>query len=81
MNRGKSADVHNILKSFDAMGVDAKKLRWAGGAQRLVWRVSEPKKAGALSARERTRGLNPLVEDKRTKSDVFVSFVKVSKVN
>jgi hypothetical protein len=56
-------------------------MRWAGGAQRPVWRVYEPGKVGALSARARTCGQNRQVEDKRTKSDVFVSFVKVSKVN
>jgi hypothetical protein len=32
-----------------------------GGAQRLVWRVNEPKKSGARSARARTRGQNPLI--------------------
>ncbi len=32
-----------------------------GGAQRPVWRVYEPKKTGARSARARTRGQNPLV--------------------
>ncbi len=42
-----------------------------GGAQRPVLLVYEPKKAGAP---------NLLVEDTRSKSDVFVSFVKVSKV-
>ncbi len=32
-----------------------------GGAQRPVWRVNEPEKTGARSARARTRGQNPLV--------------------
>ncbi len=32
-----------------------------GGAQRPVWLGNEPKKTGALSARARTRGQNPLV--------------------
>jgi hypothetical protein len=32
-----------------------------GGAQRPFWRVNEPKKTGARSARARTRGQNPLV--------------------
>jgi hypothetical protein len=32
-----------------------------GGAQRPFWRVNEPKKTGACSARARTRGQNPLV--------------------
>ncbi len=32
-----------------------------GGVQRPVWRVNEPKKTGARSARARTRGQNPLV--------------------
>jgi hypothetical protein len=32
-----------------------------GGTQRPVWRVNEPKKTGARSARARTRGQNPLV--------------------
>ncbi len=36
-------------------------LRWAGGAQRPVWRGNELKKTGARSARARTRGQNPLV--------------------
>jgi hypothetical protein len=40
---------------------EAAKLRWAGGAQRPVWRGNEPKKTGAHSARARTRGQNPLV--------------------
>jgi hypothetical protein len=31
-----------------------------GGAQRPFWRVNEPKKTGARSARARTRGLNPV---------------------
>jgi hypothetical protein len=39
----------------------APKLRWAGGAQRPVGRVNEPKKTGARSARARTRGQNLLV--------------------
>ncbi len=35
-----------------------------GGARSVpVWRVNEPKKTGARSARARTRGQNPLVED------------------
>ncbi len=34
---------------------------WGGGAQRPVWRINEPKKTGARSARARTRGQNPLV--------------------
>jgi hypothetical protein len=38
----------------------AAKLRWEG-AQRPFWRVNEPKKTGARSARARTRGQNPLV--------------------
>ncbi len=42
----------------------AAKLRWAGGAQRPVWRANEPKKTGARSARARTRGQNPLVYHK-----------------
>ena len=41
--------------------VGAAKLRGAGGAQRPVRRVNEPKKTGARSARARTRGQNPLV--------------------
>ena len=32
-----------------------------GDAQRPVWRVNEPKKTGARSARAHTRGQNPLV--------------------
>jgi hypothetical protein len=32
-----------------------------GGAQRPVWRINEPKKTGARSARSRTRGQNQLV--------------------
>ncbi len=32
-----------------------------GGAQRPIWRVNEPKKTGARSARAHTRGQNPLV--------------------
>jgi hypothetical protein len=40
---------------------EAAKLRWAGGAQRPVWRGNAPKKTGARSARARTRGQNPLV--------------------
>jgi hypothetical protein len=32
-----------------------------GGAQRPFWRVNEPKKTGARSARARTRGQNTLV--------------------
>jgi hypothetical protein len=32
-----------------------------GGAQRPVWRVNEPKKTGARSARAHTCGQNPLV--------------------
>jgi hypothetical protein len=31
------------------------------GAQRPFWRVNEPKKTGARSARARTRGQNTLV--------------------
>jgi hypothetical protein len=33
-----------------------------GGRAAPVWRVYEPKKAGARSARARTRGQNPLVK-------------------
>ncbi len=44
-------------------GGDAAKLRWREGAQRPVWRNNEPKKTGARSARARTRGHNPLVND------------------
>jgi hypothetical protein len=35
-----------------------------GGAQRPFWRVNEPKKTGARSARARTRGQNTLVTNK-----------------
>jgi hypothetical protein len=43
----------------------AAKLRWAGGgAQRPVRGGDEPKKTGARSARARTRGQNPLVNDR-----------------
>ncbi len=31
------------------------------GAQRPVWHANDPKKTGALNARARTRGQNPLV--------------------
>ncbi len=34
-----------------------------GGAQRPVWRGNAPKKTGARSARARTRGQNPLVNN------------------
>ena len=34
-----------------------------GGARTPVWRVYEPKKTGARSARARTRGQNPLVDN------------------
>jgi hypothetical protein len=37
---------------------------WGGGAQRPVWHVTEPKKTAARSARARTRGQNPLVDNK-----------------
>jgi hypothetical protein len=40
---------------------EAAELRCTGGAQRPLWRVNEPKKTGARSARARTRGQNPLV--------------------
>ncbi len=43
----------------------AAKLRLAGGAQRLVWRVNEPKKTAMRSARARTSGKNPLVVSER----------------
>jgi hypothetical protein len=49
-----------FLEYFFIFG-GAAKLRWAGGAQRPVWRVYEPKKSGERSARARTRGQNPLV--------------------
>jgi hypothetical protein len=38
-----------------------------GGAQRTVFRVNEPKKTGARSARARTRGQNPLVVKNKVK--------------
>jgi hypothetical protein len=40
---------------------EAAKLRWAGGAERPVWRCNAPKKTGARSARARTQGQNLLV--------------------
>jgi hypothetical protein len=43
----------------------AAKLRLAGGAQRLVWRVNEPKKTAMRSARARTSGQTPLVVSER----------------
>ena len=46
-----------------------------GGAQRPVFRVNEPKKKGARSARERTRSLNPLIKQeysKQTKQTFFI---------
>ncbi len=45
------------------MKTGAAKLQWAGrgGAQRPALQISEVKKAGARSARARTRGQNPLV--------------------
>jgi hypothetical protein len=49
---------HLFLEYFFIFG-EAAKLRWAGA--RPVWRVNEPKKTGARSARARTRGQNPLV--------------------
>ena len=51
---------HFVSGIFFILG-DAAKLQRAGGAQRPVWRVNEPKKTGARSARARTRGQNPLV--------------------
>jgi hypothetical protein len=36
-----------------------------GGAQRPVGRGNEPKKTGARSARARTRGQNPLVQQRK----------------
>ncbi len=48
---------------FLANEYEAAKLRWVGGAQRLIWRGNAPKKTGARSARARTRGQNPLVID------------------
>jgi hypothetical protein len=38
-------------------------LRLGGGGAAPVWRVYEPKKTGARSARARTRGQNQLVEN------------------
>ncbi len=43
----------------------AAKLRLAGGAQRLVWRVNELKKTAMHSARARTSGQTPLVVSER----------------
>ncbi len=40
-------------------------MRWAGGAQCPVWRVNEPKKTGARSARACMRGQNLLVINNR----------------
>jgi hypothetical protein len=51
-----------FLEYFFIFG-GAAKLRWAGGAQRPVWRVFEPKKSVARSARARTSGQNPLVRE------------------
>jgi hypothetical protein len=39
-----------------------------GGRAAPVWRVYEPKKTGARSARARTRGKNPLVENIKNNS-------------
>ncbi len=51
----------NSKFTFLADDYEAAKLRWAGGAERPVWRCIEPKKTGARSARAHTRGQNPLV--------------------
>ncbi len=56
---GPSSKVFFYL--FLGIEQETAKLRWAGGAQRPVWRGDEPKKTGARSARARTRGQNPLV--------------------
>ncbi len=52
-----------FLEYFFLGGGEAAKLRWREGAQRPVWRVNEPKKTGARSARARTRGHSPLVKN------------------
>ncbi len=46
---------------FLANEYEAAKLRWAGGAERPVWRGNAPKKTGAGSARARMQDQNPLL--------------------
>ncbi len=48
----------------------AAKLRLVGGAQRLVWRVNEPKKTGVHSAPARTSGQTPLVVSEKITFEV-----------
>jgi hypothetical protein len=48
----------------------AAKLRLAGGAQRLVLRVNEPKKTAVRSARARTSGQTPIVVSEKITFEV-----------
>jgi hypothetical protein len=44
-----------FLEYFSFLGGGCSEVAMPGGAQRPVWRVNEPKKTGARSARARTR--------------------------
>jgi hypothetical protein len=52
---------HFVSGLFFYLGGCSEASMGGGGAQRPVWRVNEPKKTGARSARARARGQNPLV--------------------
>jgi hypothetical protein len=45
-----------------------------GGAQCPVWHSNEPKKTGARSARARTRGQNPLVQNNKMQTTSSITF-------
>ncbi len=49
-----------------------------GGAQRPVRRGNEPKKTGARSARARTRGQNPLVENIFIKNETLIRSFQIT---
>jgi hypothetical protein len=76
-NSGQKGSILFLEYFFFLGGGDAAKLRWREGAQRPVWRVTEPKKTGARSARARTRGQNPLVVNIQTDICSTVPFFKI----